>query len=109
MHPFEGLNPSMLGGARPSRMVASQLPGAKPLPRTGSYAQPGICSQPSLSGRAELFGGMAVDPSEAVDTLVDDLADLEIDEDLVHLHVGTQARPPPPGPQATRRADVRTR
>ena len=29
---FEGLSPPTLGGARPSRMVARRLPGAKPLP-----------------------------------------------------------------------------
>jgi hypothetical protein len=46
---------------------------------TGSYAQPGVYSQPSLSGRAELYGGMAADPSEAADTLGDDVAHLEID------------------------------
>jgi hypothetical protein len=46
---------------------------------TGSYAQPGVYSQPSLSGRAELYGGMAADPSEAADTLGDDVAHLDID------------------------------
>ena len=45
---------------------------------TGSYAQPGVYSQPSLSGRAELYGGMAADPFEAADTLGDDVAHLEI-------------------------------
>ena len=53
---------------------------------------------------------MAVDPSEAVDTPVDDLADLEIDEDLVHVgsdddggseeETAVQAAPPAPAPAA---------
>ena len=77
MHPFEGLSPPTLGGARPSRMVARRLPWCKAA--TGSYAQPGVYSQPSLSGRAELYGGMAADPYEAADTLGDDVAHLEID------------------------------
>ena len=47
----------------------------------GSYAQAGPCSQAGLSGRAELFGGMAADLAQAVGTLVDEIADLEIDED----------------------------
>ena len=38
-----------------------------------------LYSQPSLSGRAELYGGMAADPSEAADTLGDDVAHLDID------------------------------
>ena len=51
---------------------------------------------------------MAVDPSEAVDTPVDDLADLESDEDLLHLssdddgdseeEKAVQAAPPAPTP-----------
>jgi len=55
----------------------------------GSYAQAGPCSQAGLSGRAELFGGMAADPAQAVDTLVDEIADLEIDEDLLHPASGS--------------------
>ena len=51
---------------------------------TGSYAQPGTCSQAGLSGRAQLVGSMAADPAQAVDTLVDEIADLEIDEDLLN-------------------------
>ena len=64
----------MLGGARPSRMVtvASQLPGANRLLRATRF-----CSHPSLPGRAELFGGIVAGPTEAVDTLVDEIADLE--------------------------------
>ena len=58
-------------------MVARRLPGASRYRR--SYAQPGVYSQPSLSGRAELYGGMAADPYEAADTLGDDVAHLEID------------------------------
>ena len=63
-----------------------------------------------LSRRAEPFCGMAVDPSEAVDTPVDDLADLESDEDLLHLssdddgdseeEKAVQAAPPAPTPAA---------
>lgn len=53
---------------------------------------------------------MAVDPSEAVNTPVDDLADLESDEDLLHLssdddgdseeEKAVQAAPPAPTPAA---------
>ena len=76
----------------------------------GSYAQAGPCSQAGLSGRAELFGGMAADLAQAVGALVDEIADLEIDEDLLHPASGSvgdseeeeavQAAAPAPAPAA---------
>ena len=76
----------------------------------GSYAQAGPCSQAGLSGRAELFGGMAADLAQAVGTLVDEIADLEIDEDLLHQasdsdgdseeEEAVQAAAPAPAPAA---------
>ena len=87
--------------------MASQLRGSDPL--SALVRNHRFCSHPSLSGRASCWR-LAADPFEAADTLVDEIADLESDEDLLHLssdddgdseeEKAVQAAPPAPTPAA---------